>query len=168
MPKLWPVLSQAFTAVFTRLGIQAVPAGPQWFLSDTIVPVSLVDSDITLDAVVGVRAQTPVSAGVQVAQAAGTILADTGALAAGTFQFRLLLSVVDGVNDNELQVQHRDAANAANVSEHEIMHTAAVASQNFTYDLTLTLLANERFRVVQRGAAGAGSRYQASIYQVSV
>jgi len=162
MPKLWPVLSQAFTAVFTRLGIQAVPAGPQWFLSDTIVPVSLVDSDITLQATVTTPIQIRSSAGRQAVPGAGTVLADTGPLAAGSYRLVIFTSIIDG-NFNEFQLQHRDAGNAANIVEDTVQHVAN-DGLTFKYEMTQTLALNERFRVLNLSAAAAGSRLQATIY----
>jgi len=169
MPKLWPVLSQGFTAVFTRLGIQAVPAGPQWWLSDTIVPMSLVDSDVTLQANVIERAEAPVSAGAQTAPVINFVLADTGALAAGNFKFRVLISLRDDVTVNQIGVQHRNAANAANIFEHQIIHGGnAAGAINFIFEMTLAMAANERLRVLNLIAGGGGQVYQATIFQTAL
>ncbi len=163
MPKLWPVLSQAFTGIFTRLGIQAVPAGPQWWLSDTIVPVALLDSDITLQANVIERVETVVTLGAITNPAAGSILASTGALAAGNFKFRVFYSVADGTTGNAALVQHRDAADAANVFQLHIESDPTTVPTNYVLDFTIAMAANERLRVLSR-VLGTG-RYQATIFQ---
>lgn len=168
MPKIWPILSQAFTDVFTRLGIQAVPAGQQWFLSDTLIPVTLVDSDIVLRATVAPQINIVVSNGAQVAPAAGATLADTGALVQGDFSMGVLISVDDTTSGNRISVQHRDAANAANNWVVEIYHVAAGAPLNFFYTFTERFLGSERLRI-QTGLAGAaGARYQATIFRTAL
>jgi len=168
MPKIWPILAQGFTSVFERLGIQAVPSGQQWFLSDTLIPVSIVDSDVALTAIVTPSIEVIHSTGVLVAPAAGTILADTGALAAGNYQFRMLCSVRDTTNAQDFQVQHRNAGNTANLKEEEIYADPLTGATNFLYSKTLTIATNERVRILNRLIVAAGARIQASIFRTSL
>lgn len=163
MPKIWPILAQGFTDVFQRLGIQAVPAGNQWFLSDTLIPVSLVDSDITLSAIVQPAAETVSTAGLTLVPVAGAILATTGQLALGVHTFRIVACSRDGV-DNRMTVQHRDAADAVTLNAQSVCSGVTNGQVNFTWEFTIAIALNERVRIVVDINAAAGSFYSATIY----
>ncbi len=168
MPKLWPVLSQGFTAIFTRLGIQAIPAGPQWWLSDTIVPVSLLDSEITIPVVITPSVEIVSSAGIQISAVAGAVLATTGALPAGDYRFKVLVSFLDGTIANGFLVAHRNAADAADINMQELQAGIPQASINFLFEQSLTLALNERFRVTLLQNSSVGSRSQATIWRTEL
>jgi len=164
MPKIWPILAQGFTNVFTRLGIQAVPAGQQWFLSDTLIPVSLVDTDVTLAATITPAAQIFSSEGRKVAPVAGLLLATTGALIAGLYQFVVHVSCFETGGNTQFAIQHRDAADAANIFQGEIMFSGAVmGGVNETVTWTKQLALNERLRVITPGGGTALMEYFAWI-----
>jgi len=154
MPKIWPILSQAFTGLFTTLGIQAQPSGTQWFLSDTLIPVSIVDSQITLiaEAVPRLYQQADIFDGISVAPTAGTVVVDTGQLAAGNYDCQLRLSVFSSVDGSIAELRHRNAANSANIWGHECWITSsAVKSGINNFDFSLRIEANERLQVLVSG-----------------
>lgn len=163
MPKIWPVLAQGFTNVFTRLGIQAAPAGSQWFLSDTLIPVTLVDSDITLAASVADPAETMSTQGLLAAPVANTLAADTGQLAAGKYKFVWHLSIRDGVNNNNMTISHRDAPNTGSNFDLIILHDLGDVQQHDQGSFVIDILQNERVRIVVGANSGAGSEYTAWI-----
>ena len=163
MPKIWPILAQGFTAVFERLGIQAVPAGQQWFLSDTLIPVSLVDSDITLNANITPVAQVLSSEGRKTAPVAGLLLADTGQLPAGLYNFVVHLSCFETVGNTQFAVQHRNAANGANIFEGEVMSSSVTGGVNETVEWTRQMALNERLRVITPGGGTANMEFFAWI-----
>jgi len=119
-------------------------------LAPEVRPVYLVgDAGITL-AVAGVIFEPgEVIDGFDSSMVAGQVLVDTGQLLAGTFdcQFWLSASLETGVNSSALILEHRNAANDANVSRWALPvvdnHTNAMM-----LDVSLVVAANERFRVV--------------------
>jgi len=164
MPKVWPILAQGFTGLFNRLGIQAVPAGPQWWLSDTVVPMALVDSDVVLEAtVLSPLYPTPSSAGELAAPVAGTLFADTGPLPVGNYSFRFWVDS-DDAGALSLRFEHRNAANAANIWAQ--VFTSARSGQTQYHPIRMTLAANERLRIISVTNAGGGTIWQASIFRV--
>ncbi len=164
MPKIWPILSQGFTNVFTRLGIQAVPRGQQWFLSDTLIPVSLVDSDIVLQSVTTPANELIASVGELAAPLANVDLANTGPLAAGNYHFRIFCGCTDNVNDNKFDIVHRNAADTLNLVDIKTYHALGAPSVNFWTEFTRAIAFNEFVRVRTNGAGGAGSTYIANIF----
>lgn len=166
MPKIWPVLSQAFTGLFVRLGIQAVPSGQQWFLSDTIIPVAMVDTDVTLVSVSVPTTKTFVTEGEFTNSADGILLADTGALAAGVYEVQTLVGCSES-NTCGARLQHRDAANAATLWQGlYILRQNGGAIVDST--VVKAIVANERFRLIQFGAIGVASTIQSSILLAKV
>ena len=137
--------------VVGRLGILNV--------SDTIVPMYLLGQRAPLDIEVVPALYAPgevFSAGRLVNPAAGTVLSDTTALTAGDYDF-----LVDGAAGVSmwLQVQHRNAANAANINEWGMWLSGAT----YRLPLSLVMAENERLRVLNLAAPGAGVSTQASI-----
>jgi hypothetical protein len=103
--------------------------------------------------------------GKQTAPAAGTVIADTGALNAGDYELRALAcaSALEGL-DNDIELQHRDAANAVTIKSLVLpiapnMPPAVVEVGRFT------LAAGERIRLVNVLAGSAGCDYSASIWR---
>ena len=83
---------------------------------------------------------------IDVAPAAGTVLADSGQLAAGTNYFQALMSHDDSV-DVHIELQWRNAANAANVAAWPIF-----IQQRWEHWFMINNALNERIRWVNIGA----------------
>lgn len=151
MPFLSHITSTFFTNLINRLGVRPPP--PDGFdLINTVQPVSIVDSDITLNAISStIVLGTPFTAGpLAIATAANTVHADTGAQAAGTYAV-LIVAGYDRTAGTftTLLLQRRDAANAANIWEQQI--DIGVNSQGFAViPLSITLNLNERLRILNK------------------
>ena len=168
MPKIWPVTALGFPGLFVDLGIQAVPAGPQFWLHDTIIPVSLVNSQITLsaEAVPVLYTRANVFDG-QIAggEAAGVVIADTGQLAAGDFDVKIMSTFASLTNATEIQLQHRDAANAANIYLLTLqVGGSASPAAPAEYNFAMTFLENERLRGINIATLGANDRGSVTIF----
>lgn len=163
MPYLSHITSTFFTNLINRLGVRPPP--PDGFdLINTVQPVSIVDSDITLSAVTStLLLDTPFTAGEQAAPAADTVLADTGAQAAGNYFARISWSATDGLNAVGIKIQRRNAANAANIWEDRI-NVPNGQSADGESNIRLVLQTNERLRVTSNTVAGAGSKYNGLIF----
>lgn len=138
-------------------------------MSNVVQPVSIVDTDVPLTTVTSSQLlATPFTAGPLVAPAINTVLADTGAQTAGNYLLKILIEVFDTAAGNtETALQRRNAANAANIWEQEFYGCGTVNGMlpnHINLDLRVTLDANERIRVINTLAAGAGGRYHASIW----
>lgn len=167
MPSLSAITATFFVTVINRLGIRPPPA--EGFLySNVVQPISIVDSDIAIPTVVTTQLlDAPFTAGLQVAPAINTVLADTGAQVAGNYQAYVMISVVDAAVLPQLAIQRRDAANAANIWSSELYANngvGAAAYEFYTFSWRIALQLNERLRVLNTVAGGAASRYQANIW----
>ena len=151
--------SDELAALLNDLGVIQPPGA--LYLARTLQPVSIVDSRVSLEAVA-----TPPewdaeqSNGEQVTAVAGTILADTGQLAAGTYEF-LFWSSHTEAGTNGVRFQHRNAANSANISAHCF---GLPNGGNIITSKTYTLALNERVRILLVANAAAGAISQATIY----
>lgn len=163
MPEVFGINSFLFQNLLRDFQVIAPPRSPVWYLSDTVIPVSLVNSQIVLDANISETAMQFATVGTLLVPAAGAILADTGALPVGRYLFRIYANFHDGGQDSIL-IQHRNAADAANNWEFELM-VDATATRRFTQEWTETLIQDERLRMTVRIAAGAGSRYAGIIWR---
>lgn len=158
-------------------------------VADTIVPVFLIGQNPGITTtepapIIGVVGGTPVpvsgagetpafgsgdvfTTGPQTAPGAGTVLADTGALPAGTYDLRFLTSSnSNSVLTETFMVQHRNAANAANLATWEYV-TILSASNNvgaITYALGYILALNERIRIINSQAGEGGTSQVAVIF----
>ncbi len=136
---------------------------------DTVVPV--VNMGDVVQPTIAVRSpsfrSTDIfSNGLQTAQAAGTILADTGQLADGVFDVKLLLEARTNSAGGTIEVQHRNAANTATLAVWTHIAAAFGASGSplqWSYDLGLQFALNERLRAVQVILAPALHDYAAVI-----
>lgn len=151
MPQLARITSTFFISLLNRLGIRP-PFDEGFLLSNTVQPVSLVDSDISLQAVsTTINCDTPFSAGAKAAgTAANTVYADTGALSAGTYALFILggFDMTAGTFETFL-LQRRNAANAANIWEqYVIMGTGNTGT--LAISMTVTLLDQERIRILNK------------------
>jgi len=165
MPKIWPVTAIGFPDLFVRLGIQAVPAGPQFWLSDTILPISIVDSQITLaaEAVKVLYSRSQMFSGRATAPTSSTVIVDSGALAAGDYDLQVWATGMSNTGGVSLRMEHRDAANGASIFDYDMLNWLATQAQHAEYDLALTLLANERVRVIAVGNFAAGEEVAAAV-----
>lgn len=106
------------------------------------------------------------SVGWQAAAAAGTVLADTGALAAGIYDVIFQATGHTNLNQQRTETQMRNAANTANLAswDHGIGQVTSGADTYISYTLALELAINERLRVIQVLVAGAGEGMAAIIF----
>lgn len=130
-----------------------------------VLPTVLVGSLVTLSAnstpmVHGV----PYTIGESVAPAANTVLADTGPLAAGTYNVRLIVSGLNVTASwrSDFRLQRRDAANLANIWSQvfQVWEGAPIYDAVFA----ITVAANERIRIITVAATSAGEPVQASLW----
>jgi len=131
-----------FPGVLQRLGLTNQQM--TFDMVGAVLPVSIVDSDIQLAAtLVPPLYSAPASAGELVAPGAGTVLADTGQLPAGTWIFRAIFS--NNTGNAQLRLGKRDAANAAYVWS--VFASTTVTTQFQFAELHCTVALNERFRM---------------------
>jgi len=106
------------------------------------------------------------SAGMQTAPAANTVLADTTALVAGTYDVKVLLSAAVGASNTErITLEHRDAANAANLATWDsIMFDAGQDAVLLEYNFGYVFGFNERLRAINPLIVGAGQTVNAVIF----
>jgi len=158
LPEIGRIQSTNFQALLTELGITRnnIP----FALRSEVTPVVLVGGTVSF-----VAAPTPAygitdvfTAGLLTNPAASTNLADTGPLQAGAYS--VLLFVYQEVVGTQIQLEWRNAGNTANLLR-----------QRFAVDLSVQTLAlrlnvendNERFRLVNVAAPGAGVDMQGTI-----
>jgi len=97
------------------------------------------------------------------APAAGTILADTGALPAGTYDVELLASSNETTQNQAIRFEHRDAANAANLAAFDIAFGSAGGfNQLFPFGYEIGL--NERLRAQNLLISSASRLYAVVIF----
>lgn len=99
--------------------------------------------------------------GVTVAPAAGTVLADTGALATGIYDLSVIVHQNEAAGAN-FEFQWRNAGNTANLVAQRLRNDAGGSPLQFYLMLEIQT-DNERFRVTNVAAGGAGVDYQAGI-----
>ena len=114
------------------------------------------------------RSSDVFSNGALLAPAGGTILADTGALAAGIFDVEMYFTTNDDTQiSNMFRTEHRNAANAANLALWDRIAAfglAGVGSGHFVQKFAYEVALNERLRVSLTNAAGAGRSWLATIF----
>jgi hypothetical protein len=140
-----------------RLG--AAPNMGGFALDTVVVPVSLVDSDITLNASSATPlVNVPTSAGEQIAPPANTRLANTGALPAGPYTMVFWISAAEA---NSFRFRRRNAGDTADIWS---FRGGIQAAGFLNFALRLNLALNEFVVIENVVAGGAGFFYQASIY----
>jgi hypothetical protein len=163
MASLSRITGTFFVNLINRLAVRPPP--PQGFeLSSIVQPVSIVDSDIQLSAILSTLSMDlPATGGEITSPAALSVLADTGQLAAGTYNILAILGtdfLAGGATS--FRLQRRDAANAVNVwTQLMILQTSGAAF--FVFSGTMRFLLNERLRI-QNNATTATNTVQASIW----
>jgi hypothetical protein len=154
----------------TQLRASGVPVtGPltDAQLRAAVVPISDGGGSLTVDGTVGAtqattpwkaREDTAAMTWVSVKSAApgiGAVQADTGALAAGDYDFDVYLVVSDTVAVGKgLVIEHRNAANGATLQTLGGVSTQGELALRFR---RYTMAANERLRIIAGTAAGAAS-----------
>lgn len=168
MPSLSQISANFFLNLINRLGVRPPP--PEAFLLSNIVqPVSIVDTDVAIPAIATTQLlDAPFTIGNQVAPVINTVLADTGSQPLGNYSLFVTLACFDAVNSPQLSIQRRNAANGANVWEQFIYATNSIAAgpaaSTWLIPVRVSLLLNERIRVLNVLAGGAGSAYMANIW----
>lgn len=168
MPSLARITNTFFVNLINRLGVRP-PPDEGFLLTNIVQPVSIVDQEATFQvssapALYG----TPASIGRSAAPALNTVLADSGALAVGAFNCKVVVDWFDQVNNVEIGIQHRDAANAANIWERRLFTSTATGQTGaIVFEFADTFLVNERLRVIVLVAGGAGSIYQAEVFTIA-
>jgi hypothetical protein len=165
MPRSWKI-STYFVTLINRLGIRPPPA-LGWTISDEIVPVTIVDSDITLaTSSATALLDTDFTAGDLAAPVAGTVIADTGAQPAGNY-FAIIQCGADfgGGAVGSCRIQRRDAANAATLWD--MLYGQHNVQDSIFVQLHIALAVNERLRVIVGPTAyTAGSTVRGSIFLI--
>jgi hypothetical protein len=153
-----------FVSLINRLGIRPPPA-EGFQISNVVQPVSIVDSDISIPAVLTsiLLDQNVFTQGELTSPAAGLLAADTGAQPAGTYLCYIILSQDVAITSScSYRLQRRDAANAATIWG-QLLSTGSTGSNYFAQGVFIRLLLNERLRLLVDNATNLGV-YQASIW----
>ncbi len=165
MPELLRVQSTLFQNLLRDFQIIAAPRVPVWWMSDIIQPVALVNSQVILDAVIDETAMQFATNGLSIAPAAGTILAGTGQLGAGRYLFRIFLAWSDTVVSNGIVVEHRNAADTANIWSFKFFNLTTTKPPYDTMEWVEDVAADERIRLAVSNNAGAGREYNGIIWR---
>lgn len=159
-----PVLDNSLLEDLTDdYSLQLVPRAPQWWVSDTIIPTALVSSSVILQAKLTQTVESFASEQEKTNPASGTVLADTGQLAAGEYKARIYYSKNDGTSNMRLAIEHRDAPNTGNVLQFLVLQSASDVTDFGVFEMTRTIALNERFRVEVLDT-GTGGTYMAMIF----
>lgn len=163
MPQVFGINSFLFQDLLRDFQVIAPPRSPVWYLSDTVIPVSLVNSQIVLDANISETAMQFATEGPKFQPLANVLLADTGQLPVGRYLFRIYANWSDPTF-NSVNIQHRDPTDATNNWDYEMV-VGPTKTERFEQSWTETLLADERIRLIVRVNAGANSRYSGIIWR---
>jgi len=148
--------------ILRRLGVNR--PGQPFTLDGDVVPVILIDSGVSF-----VASPTPpyavtdwFTAGVVVAPAINTILADTGPLPTGSYTVQ---GIINAGEQNTFTFEWRDAANAANLRGQVFqLSNAGTIDQNVMFSSRfLVENVNERFRIRLNAAGNVGVNYQGTV-----
>lgn len=162
MPSLSQISANFFVNLINRLGVRPPP--PEAFLlSNVVQPVSLVDADIAIPtSSTTPKMDTPSTGGQVAAPANNTILADTGALAAGVYNVTIIMASDDIAPSSAfVALERRDAANAANIWS-QLFVTGSTLNPVLTLRVNISL--NERIRARKQVNSSAATTYQVSIW----
>lgn len=126
MQRIMPIGTQGFPNLLTRLGITPELVSPFWYLSNTIVPVSIVDQNISVNAVqVPLVYNNRFDGSIQTNPTTGTTLAQTGALAAGTWSFKVVVAGRTTDSGANIRLRLRNAADSTDIWAQNLMVTQA-------------------------------------------
>ena len=135
-------------------------------VSDVVVPVVSLGNVVqpTVDVVPPAFTSGQVHTnGVQVAAPINTLHADTGALPAGTYDIILTVEPNDTTVLLPFTVEHRDAANAANIVTWTILTNLTTGAYPLRFGYTVG--PGERLRVLNSVALAAGDRSSVTIFE---
>jgi hypothetical protein len=153
-----PIRSTAFVGVQQRLG--AYPITRPFELAKIVMPVSLVDSDITLNAAATTPLlNVPFTASELVAPAANTRLADTGALPAGNYTFLLMFSAND---PNAFRIRRRNATDTGDIWAYRMQIGTSIFHPMLQLRCAIQL--NERLVIEIVAGGAAGTTYNGVIF----
>ena len=124
---------------------------------DTIVPVVSLGNVVTPTITVlqpAFRSTDVFSNGIQINQAAGTVLADTGQLPAGVYDLLIQMAGDNNEANQRIAFEHRNAANSANLATWDyLLHMNVDDTKSWgPFPLAYELENNERIRLVQIAA----------------
>jgi len=137
-------------------------------VADVVIPVINLGDAVARTVTVltpAFRSTDVFSSGEQVTAPAGTIFAGTGALAAGIYDVIVTLDTFDMNVGQMVKLQHRDAADAANLMEIDLFQSQAAAFTigrhlPFAYEIG----ESERLRLITNANMNAGSRIVGVIF----
>ncbi len=133
--------------LITQYGLIPVPA--DWFLSNLVVPVTLVGATTSLPIQTSPTIMTNfASEDAKSSPAAGVLLADTEPLDAGDYLFYVDVSWAQNQALSLVLLQLRNATNTGNIWEQEIISATNSDWENLSRPITWTLLQSERLRVL--------------------
>lgn len=161
---LTSITSTFFINLLNRLGCKPPP--PEGFdLINTVQPVSIVDSDISLPIVATtIPIDTVFTNGEIASPAANVVLADTGALIGGNYNALVMVGGDQAAAWGfDFRLQRRDAANAVSIWS-QVFQLTNNNEGFLVLPFTFRAQVNERLRVITANAATAGTTVQASIW----
>jgi hypothetical protein len=156
-----------FVNLINRLGVRPPPR-EGFNIQNTVIPVSLVDADISLPvatSTVLVDAGNTFTQGNINGAGAGALLADTGAQPAGNYTATIFAGSANPDIQATFLIQRRDAANATTIWQGAISYGTGNSLPPFSVRLVLNL--NERLRCVQGPNANASGNQQVTISLVA-
>ena len=136
----------------------------RWSLSDLVIPVALIDSEITLNASSSTPlVNVPATAGEVAVPAINTRLATTGALPAGPYTIVFWIAANE---QNSYRIRRRNAADTADIWSFRAFTGGAAAFIDgfLNFALRLNLAVNEFVVVENVNVGNAWSVYQASLF----
>ena len=164
MPEIYPITSNVFPGLLERLGVRlTAPRAPLYYLSDVVMPVTIVDSGITFAAVVDPGVQLFATEGQQTAPLINDLLADTGALPVGNYEFKVWLAHDEQVFGPKVAIEHRDALNTGNIWSHHFYFTNIPGF--FHFECSVALAEDERLRLRVEVGATAARVYNGIIFR---
>ena len=134
-------------------------------VADVILPTISVGQITPLEVAIrtpAFRSTDIFSAGSILAPVAGTLLADTGALPAGTYDLTFVLSNSGITSNTAWQFEHRNAADTANLATFPI-NTGRSGSGTLEFSIGYELATNERIRIITANDV-ASQRWAAAIF----
>lgn len=156
MESIFNITTTSFLNTLRRLGISKIPV---FRLVNTVQPVALVDASVQISTNIPV-CDIPYTAGVLDGPVGTTVLADTTAQVAGSYDIKIIGSN-DAPSAMRCYLKRRNFNNTADVWSQFMVFTA---NTNTVVDMRIVLGESERLRIEMASAGSAGNKYQASIW----